>query len=495
MAENTSLENLKYKPEIDSIKGHKVPDWFNKAKLGIFIHWGLFSVPAFAPTGYGTIVDIIRKHGWGFHYSHNPYAEWYQNTLRIEDSPTYKFHQEHYGHDFKYSDFAKIFNRELEQWRPDAWVNLFKEIGAKYIVLVTKHHDGFLLWPSENPNPKYPEYHAVRDVVGELRNSAVSHGLKFGAYYSGILDWTFQPNPIKDFGAFFKNAVLDKKYAEMVYNHYLELINRYHPSILWNDIGYPQGGRLLDLIAYYYNNMNEGVINDRWTIFSRKLVKLMTSWPVRPIADFISRRMVVGSNSNLSPWDFHTPEYSSFKKIKEFKWETTRGIGRSFGYNREERDENHIAVRDLVHLLIDIVSKNGNLLLNVGPMSGGKIPGYQMKRLKGLGNWLKNYGEGIFDTMPNSLPGTVASDSTPIRFTRKEKEDILYLFTLGRPRTDELKIRDLKVPTSTEISLVSPSLLGKEEKHIKWERASKGIKIKLNKERYDPIASLIKIIL
>jgi len=152
-----------YTPDKNSVSQHEVPDWYHDAKLGIFIHWGLYSIPAFAVTSR----DFVESSKQEDHYANNPYAEWYLNALRIPESPTQKFHLENYGKDFSYDDFIPIFNKEIKKWKPDEMAELFKMAGAKYVVLVTKHHDGFLLWPSKIPNPNKETYHASRDIVGK----------------------------------------------------------------------------------------------------------------------------------------------------------------------------------------------------------------------------------------------------------------------------------------------------------------------------------------
>lgn len=141
-----------FEPTKASIKKHKVPNWFHDAKFGIFIHWGLYSVPAFAVTGLSIIES--SKEGEEYHNKNNPYAEWYLNSLRIDGSPTQKYHYKTYSDKIIYDDFIKEFNKEIKNWKPDNWATLFKKAGARYVVLVTKHHDGFLLWPSKHKNPK-----------------------------------------------------------------------------------------------------------------------------------------------------------------------------------------------------------------------------------------------------------------------------------------------------------------------------------------------------
>src|SRR5260370_39019490 len=186
----------KYEPTLDSLDEHPLPQWYAGAKLGIFIHRGLYSVPGWAPLSHPnhdfTSADYIK---------YNPYAEWYLNVLRVPGSPTEAYHKEHYGANFSYYDFAPTFNRESKKWDPDNMAAVFHDAGARYVVLTTKHHEGFTLWPSPtpNPSPSLPEgkLHAERDIVGDLTAAVQKQGLKMGLYYSGGYDWTFNTGPIE----------------------------------------------------------------------------------------------------------------------------------------------------------------------------------------------------------------------------------------------------------------------------------------------------------
>ena len=141
---------MEFEPTIDSVKTHLVPDWYHDAKLGIFIHWGLYSVPAWAPHG-GDIGEIFESGDTSQWFKHNSYAEWYLNTLKFEDSPTRQWHNQHYGAGFSYDDFAPGFNSALKRWRPADMAALFSEVNARYVVLTSKHHDGFCLWDTRLP--------------------------------------------------------------------------------------------------------------------------------------------------------------------------------------------------------------------------------------------------------------------------------------------------------------------------------------------------------
>ncbi len=227
---------MRYDPSYESLKGHAVPDWFHNAKLGIFIHWGLFSVPGWAPTT-GDLDKVVEQQGWGAWFAQNPYAEWYLNSIKFAHSPSRHYHTQTYGADASYDDFVPMFNDAIKNWQPDAWADLFLRAGARYAVLVTKHHDGFLLWPSAHGNPFKPGYQASRDIAGELAEAIRQRGLEMGLYYSGGLDWTFKPDLIHDFPSLFGAIPQDEAYVAYADAHWRELIERYLHSLIWFDIG------------------------------------------------------------------------------------------------------------------------------------------------------------------------------------------------------------------------------------------------------------------
>jgi alpha-L-fucosidase len=397
----------RYQPTIDSLDQHPLPQWYAGAKLGIFIHYGLYSVPGWAPLSHPehdfANVDYIKN---------NPYAEWYLNVMRIPGSPTQAYHREHYGANFGYYDFAPAFNRESKKWNPDQWATIFREAGARYVVLTSKHHEGFTLWPSTTPNPSpalTPDrLHAERDIVGDLTTAVRKQGLHMGLYYSGGYDWTFNSGPIQVAADYQTVKPQTEAYGKYAFAQIHELIDRYRPELLWNDIDWPKTGNALQVEADYYNTVPGGVIDDRF---------------------------------GIQHADFTSPEYKKLDEISPKKWEECRGLGRSFGYNRAEGDAETIAPGELIVLLVDIVSKNGNLLLDVGPEADGTIPPVQMERLKALGEWLKQNGEAIYDTTPWTHAASKSAEGDDLRFTRKN--DDLYVTVLGEPKAKAVTIPDL----------------------------------------------------
>lgn len=416
-------QQTKYEPTLASLDGHPLPQWYAGSKLGIFIHYGLYSVPGWAPLSHPehdfTNADYIKF---------NPYAEWYLNVMRIPGSPTQAYHKEHFGANFSYYDFAPIFNRESKKWNPDQWAKIFHDAGARYVVLTTKHHEGFTLWPSktENPNPSIPqnERHAERDIVGELTTAVRKEGLKMGLYYSGGYDWTFNTGPIETAQDYESVKPESQAYGDYAFAQIHELIDRYHPAVLWNDIDWPKTGRPLQVEADYYNAVPDGVIDDRL---------------------------------GIEHADYTSPEYQNVDKIAAKKWEECRGLGRSFGYNRAEGEAETIAPADLIALLVDIVSKNGNLLLDVGPEADGTIPPVQMERLKALGAWLSQNGDAIYDTVPWERAVGKTTEGDDLRFTRKGSD--LFVTILGAPKATTVTIEGVAARPGMQVTMLGDANL------------------------------------
>lgn len=240
-----------------------------------------------------------------------------------------------------------------------------------------------------------------------------------GLYYSGGRDWTFTREPYVLAHHEPRNYVETEEYAQFTDAHLRELIARYSPSILWDDISYSTKGKLPEIFAAYYNRIPDGVINDRFT----------------------------------SQWaDFTTPEYTSYSQITWKKWEANRGIGHSFGYNRAEGPKDMLSVDELVQSLADIVSKNGNLLLDIGPEADGSISNLQLERLKGLGEWLAFNGEAIFDTEPWSRAEGLAGTNIPIRFTRKA--NAVYAILFRRPPEGTLVLHNVRAAGNSRVHML-----------------------------------------
>lgn len=415
-----------YSPDLKSLRKHVAPAWWRDAKLGIFIHWTPASVPGWAPVDLD--INEISRDNYHEAIAYSPYTEWYGNSMKVEGSPVWEYHRSTYG-DRTYESFASDFEDALSEWDPTDWARRIKATGARYVVFVTKHHDGYCLWPSSVKNPNRDGWHSKRDLVGELGEAVRGEGLRFGTYYSGGLDWSFEAKPLKTVGDIIssipRGAYLDYADAQV-----RELITRYRPDVLWNDIAWPTSPkRLWRLFADYYAAVPEGVVNDRWAP-AYPVAGAMALSPVKWAFDQVLARQAREPDSGLIPpeighLDYRTPEYITFDQIRTRPWECVRGIDKSFGYNRNSDESHFLTHEDLIHSLVDIVSKNGNLMLNIGPRGeDAAIPDEQQRRLDWLGAWLGDYGEAIFSTRPWVRPDGFAQspksgETVDVRFTTR----------------------------------------------------------------------------
>lgn len=438
---------MAYEPTLRSLNAHPVPDWYEDAKFGIFIHWGLYSVPGFA-SRYGTIAEVFSTR-YDTAVAETPYTEWYCNAIKVPESESARHHQDVW-HGMPYADFRGPFEKGLESWRPADWAEAFAAAGARYVVLVTKHHDGYCLWPSDVANPNRTGWTSQRDLVGELAEAVRALGMRFGVYYSGGIDWSFNPTPLRTLGNFIGSTPTGN-YPAYADAQVRELIARYSPSVVWNDISWPTAQQPeLDLFATYYNSVPDAVVNDRWVPVSWITALLRMPW-VQAIFDFVAKRYlkknpVAGVMPQLPPHcDFRTPEYTTFATAQAKKWEATRGMSFSFGYNERDTEADFISVETLVRSFVDTVSKNGNLLLNVGPRGvDAQIPDMQLARLKGFGAWMAANGEGVYGTRPWTRAEGATGDGTAVRYAAKP--GILYAHLLGTPDTRQFLLEGVDLP-------------------------------------------------
>jgi alpha-L-fucosidase len=300
------------------------------------------------------------------------------------------------------------------------------------------------MYPSRVINPFYDSkiITSKRDFAGEIASAVRKKGLKFGVYYSGGLDWTFYRSPITNLWPdLFKSIPKSVGYTAYADAHYYELIHRYAPDVLWNDVNYPENGDLFGIFAEAINANPNTVINDRWQ-----------------------------QHRDLT--HFSTPEYVVLDSSTKDKWESCRGIGYSFGYNQVETNKQLLSSSQLINMLVDIVSKNGNLLINIGPKADGSIPENQLNPLLDLGKWLKQNGEGIFDTSPWKKASLVLEDKTELRFTRKA--DVLYVYFFSNPKNRNVQIPDLKLANGAKAVL-----MGAKTEELKLSTSNGSVQLKL----------------
>jgi alpha-L-fucosidase len=314
------------------------------------------------------------------------------------------------------------------------------------------------MYPSKVVHPFFDRdvITSKRDFAGEIATAVRKRGLKFGVYYSGGLDWSIYRSPVTNLWPdLFQSMPKSVAYTAYADAHFFELIHRYAPDVLWNDVNYPENGDVPGIFAEAINANPSVVMNDRW----RQLDSLT---------------------------HFTTPEYVILDSITKQKWETCRGVGYSFGYNRMETAEHLLSSEQLIRMFVDIVSKNGNLLINVGPKSDGTIPENQLKPLKDLGRWLKQNGEGIYDSRPWKKSSQVLDDKTELRFTRKNK--VLYVYFLSTPKNKTITITDCSLVKDAKAFLV-----GEKVEAIRLVNTKNAVQIELPKKLPQGSAFLVKI--
>ncbi len=462
------------KTSVRSIRRHAVPTWWRDAKLGIFVHWTPASVPAFAPTTdeIGELLAAGRADALGW----SPYTEWYENSLRFPGSPVAEHHRATYPGK-PYRDFARDWEAALDGWDPDDWARRFAAAGARYVVFVTKHHDGYCLWPSEVRNPHVRDWESRRDVVGELAEAVRAQGMRFGVYYSGGLDWTWNDHPI---GRVTDLAVAQPRgdYVAYAEAHVRELIARYRPSVLWNDISWPApASRLAPLLGEYYDAVPDGVVNDRFLPWSPVFAAAKAA-PVRKIIDGVIARGARQESGIIPPrppmFDVRTPEYTVFDSIQTTPWECVRGIDKSFGHNEFSDESDFLSRRDLLWSIVDIASKNGNLLLNVGPRGvDAAIAPAQLERLV----WLADFGPTLETALRSTRPWIVPEGpgrGFEVRYVAADR-DVRALVRGTEPTTAsaEVTLAEVTATPTTQVRDVDGAALA-------WAPTSKGLRVTLD---------------
>ena len=337
-------------PTWQSLNLRPYPQWFSDAKLGIFVHWGLYSVPAYAgKEGYG---EWLYKGLLGRDPGRLRAMSYYADTsLPVREM---------------YAQLTRHWHAEL--WQPDEWAQMFRDAGAQYVLLVTKHHDGYSLWD----DPYQPQWNSTmsgprRNIVDELTAAVRRAGLRMGFYYS-LPEWS---NPLHRW-TLDPNDSISRYVDDYMIPQFKNLVSRYRPDAVFADGDWdftPEQLHSTELIAWYYNTVGpDAIVNDRW-----------------------------GQGTQHG---FRTPEYSAGINATNRPWAECRGIGRSFGLNRNEDLDNYLTDGELIRHFCELVAHGGGLTLNVGPAADGHIPFIQQERLRAIGKWLSVNGEAIYDSRP-----------------------------------------------------------------------------------------------
>ena len=455
-----------FRADWESLNTYQAPDWYKDAKFGIFIHWGVYSVPAFG-------------------------SEWYPRQMYNPGSPEYKHHIATYGTQdkFGYKDFIPMF--KAEKFDPVAWARLFKESGAKYVVPVFEHHDGFAMYDSGLSDWTAAKMGPHRDLVGDLGKAVRAEGLHLGASSHRV-----EHNFFLGVGRSFRSDINDPKYAAFygpahtwlinknqtpLANDFTdvspewthdwlarsaEIVEKYHPDVLFFDwwIGQPSvRPDLTRFAAFYYNySLKHG----------------------GPVGVITYKDYAMQENSAVLDI-----ERGQLAGIRPQYWQTDTSVSnKSWGYIENDTFK---SPQFIVHQLVDVVSKNGNLLMNIGPRSDGTIPDEVQQVLRDVGSWLKVDGDAIYGTRPWKIYGegpTLVSEGsfhdtdtrpfTPEDFRFTTKDGVLYAIELGWPDKPEAVIHSLKTPMPGERPIESIELLGSDGK-VQFQQKDDGLHIQL----------------
>jgi alpha-L-fucosidase len=427
-----------YRATTESLRSHKAPQWYEDAKFGIFVHWGPYAVPAYHEW---YLQFISPKSGFGFLMGKPPYTATRgelpeQMFLERTRAAAVEYHKKNWGADFPYDDFLPMFR--AEKFDPAAWAQLFRDSGARYVVLTAKHGDEFAMWPTKYTHRNAMETGPKRDLAGDLAKAVREKGLKMGFYHNTTYTFWDARFPGRDWVDYMNNSIK-------------ELVDMYHPSVLWGDVTdgpvRDDRGKSLpadywgskQVLSYFYNhseNPAEVVANDRWgTDIDGKMLG-----------------------------DYATPERTRMTEIRKDKWETCDSLDpTSWGYNRTLKEGEYMTPNQVVDYLVDVVSKNGNLLINIGPRADGTIPEPMERCLRSVGEWLKVNGEAIYGSQYWETYG-----DGDVRFTRKG--NVLYAIALEWPE-EALRLTSLQGTQVTKVEMLGLS------EPVKWNQDTSALRI------------------
>jgi len=396
-----------YQPTWTSLDARPLPSWYDEAKFGIFIHWGVFSVPAYGCSGGGAS------------------GEWYWwNLDGTKPSPCLvEWHNKTYGPNFQYEDFASMWKTSM--FDPDAWAQLFAQSGAKYIVLTSKHHEGFCNWPSaQSWNWNSMDVGPHQDNVALVTNAVRKAGLKMGLYHS-LFEW-FNPLYLADRANGGKTTIYVNN---TLMPQLMDIVNSYQPEIIWADGDWEMSSdywNSREFLAWLYNESpvaDSVVVNDRW-----------------------------GSDAECLHGGYYTcnDRYNPGKLIKH-KWENCLTIDEhSWGYRKNADIADMLTIQDLLATLASTVSCGGNMLLNVGPTAEGMIIPVFAERLLQIGQWLEVNGDSIYST----IPWRAQNDTAANVWYTQNRDGTVYAILLSWPNNNRVLLTEPNTTSQTGVYML-----------------------------------------
>jgi len=452
-----------FQPTWDSLKHYQVPEWYLDAKFGIFLHWGVYSVPAFG-------------------------SEWYPRLMYTQGSDEFKHHVATYGPQskFGYKDFVPMF--KAARFDPKAWAELFRKAGAKYVIPVAEHHDGFAMYNSDLSDWCAAKMGPHRDVVGELSQAIRAEGLHFGVS-SHRAEHYFFLNP----GRAFDSDVRDPRFAAFYGPAHVGVtdLNNLH----WN--GHPDPAYLNDWLARtaeLVEKYHPEIVWFDWWIETKEFEPYLKRFGAFYYNDAASHGSTAAINYKFDAYPAGAAvldiERGQLDKPRPQFWQTDTSVSiKSWGYIE---NDSYRSAESLIQELIDIVSKNGCLLLNVGPKSDGTIAEPEQKILLGMGRWLSTNGEAIYGTRPWKIYGegptkvaggsfhdtsTKPYTSQDVRFTTRGK--VLYAIVLGRPADGKVTIHALARGAASYPGTIGKVQLLGSRSAVKFTRDATGLELRM----------------
>ncbi|ESO03946.1 hypothetical protein HELRODRAFT_79707 [Helobdella robusta] len=400
----SSVSNKKtYEPTWESIDSRPLPAWFDEAKIGIFLHWGVFSVPSFQ-------------------------SEWFWWSLETKNPDALEFMRKNYPPNFTYADFGSQFKAEF--YDTDLLADIFKAAGAKYVVLTSKHHEGYTNWPSKYSwNWNSLDLGPKKDLVGELANSIRNRtDLHFGLYHS-LFEW-FHPLYLQDKNNSFKtnSFTMSKTLPEL-----FEIVNTYKPDVIWSDGEWEapyQYWNSTEFLAWLYNDSpvkDTVVVNDRW-----------------------GSGMLCNHGGFYTCSDRYNPGI-----LQKHKWENcmTLDLG-SWGYRRVAQFSDIIPIEGLIAEVASTISCGGNILINAGIRSDGRIDPIFEERLRQLGTWLKVNGEAVYSSVPWKFQNDTISKNIWYTSKQSDSEKVVYVFVLNWPAQNILTLGAPQPSSATKVTML-----------------------------------------